>query len=141
MAVLIGIGYPATVSADATAPTVALNLSGHAVSVAHLRPLPTAAQQIDVPRRAGGLSLFGDDAAIRRTGASSRAPANAVALASLGCRERLLSCSRSAAQVLRADGCQRARQQTHAIRPVAEVRAGIAFAATSASPSRIRRCS
>ncbi|UYK84862.1 hypothetical protein NG827_00080 [Xanthomonas sacchari] len=121
MAVLIGIGYAATVSADATVPTAALNLSGHAVSVAQLRPLPTAAQQIDVPRRAGGLSLFGDDAAIRRTGASSRAHANAVALASLGCRERLLSCTRSAAQVRRADGCQHARQQTHTIRAVAAV--------------------
>ncbi|UYK66673.1 hypothetical protein NG831_00080 [Xanthomonas sacchari] len=121
MAVLIGIGYAAAVSADATAPTAALNLSGHAGSVARLRPLPTAAQQIDVPRRAGGVPLFGDDAAIRRTGASSRAPANAVALASLGCRERLLSRTRSAAQGRRADGCQRARQQTHAIRAVAAV--------------------
>ncbi|UYK80766.1 hypothetical protein [Xanthomonas sacchari] len=121
MAMLIGIGYAAGVSADATAPTAALNLSGHAGSVAHLRPLRTAAQQIDVPRRAGDLSLFGDDAAIRRTGASSRAPANAVALASLGCRERLLSCTRSAALVRRADGCQRARQKTHAIRAVAVV--------------------
>ncbi|MDV0438325.1 hypothetical protein [Xanthomonas sacchari] len=120
MAVLIDIGYAPTVSADATAPAAALNLSGDAVSVAHLRPLRTAAQ-IDVPRRAGGMSLFGDDAAIRRTGASSRAHANADALASPGCRERLLSYTRSAAQVRRADGCQHARQQTHAIRPVTAV--------------------